>query len=144
MGHRGPRRPVPALDCAKPGALDKIVDDPAKPLVTCSDDGLEKFILGPVEVRGDEIKDAVAGYQPPLNGQPSTTVEIALSFNGTGTKNFGNVTKRLCLARGAAQPLRRHPDSKVLTAPTARLPSSTAKPPSRAVSPSSARESPTS
>ena len=32
-------RQFQALDCAKPGALDKVADDPAKPLVTCSDDG---------------------------------------------------------------------------------------------------------
>ena len=108
-----------ALDCAKPGALDKIVDDPAKPLVTCSDDGLEKFILGPVEVRGDEIKDAVAGYRPLSNGQPSTTVEIALSFNGTGTKNFGNVTKRLVSLEEPRNRFAVTLDSKVLTAPTA-------------------------
>ena len=108
-----------ALDCAKPGVLDKVVDDPAKPLVTCSDDGMEKFILGPVEVRGDEIKDAVAGYQPLSNGQPSTTVEIALSFNGTGTKNFGNVTKRLVSLEEPRNRFAVTLDSKVLTAPTA-------------------------
>ena len=107
-----------ALECT-PGAADKIVDDPAKPLVTCSDDGLEKFILGPVEVRGDEIKDAVAGYQPLSNGQPSSTVEIQLSFNGSGTKHFADVTKRLV---SLPEPRNRFAvtlDSKVLTAPTA-------------------------
>ena len=107
------------LDCAKPGVLDKVVDDPAKPLVTCSDDGLEKYILGPVEVRGDEIKDAVAGYQPLSNGQPSTTVEIQLTFNGTGTRNFGNVTKRLVSLEDPRNRFAVTLDSKVLTAPVA-------------------------
>jgi preprotein translocase subunit SecD len=107
------------LDCAREGALDRIVDDPAKPLVTCSDDGLEKYILGPVEVRGDEIKDAVAGYQPLSNGQPSTTVEIQLTFNGTGTKNFGNVTKRLVNLPDPRNRFAVTLDSKVLTAPVA-------------------------
>jgi preprotein translocase subunit SecD len=106
-----------ALECT-PGAADKIVDDPAKPLVTCSADGLEKFILGPVEVRGDEIKNAVAGYQPLSNGQPSSTVEIQLSFNDSGTKHFADVTKRLV---SLPEPRNRFAvtlDSKVLTAPT--------------------------
>lgn len=107
-----------ALECT-PGAADKIVDDPAKPLVTCSDDGLEKFILGPVEVRGDEIKDAVAGYQPLSNGQPSSTVEIQLSFNGTGTKHFADVTKRLVSLPDPRNRFAVTLDSKVLTAPTA-------------------------
>ena len=35
-----------AIHCSKPGVLDGIVDDPAKPLVTCSDTGDEKYILG--------------------------------------------------------------------------------------------------
>jgi preprotein translocase subunit SecD len=52
------------LDCANAEALANVVDDPAKPLVTCSSDGAEKFILGPVAVYGKDITDAVAGYKP--------------------------------------------------------------------------------
>ena len=107
------------LDCSDPGALDKIVDDPAKPLVTCNDDGTEKYILGPVEVRGDQIKDAVAGYQTLSNGQPSTIVEIRLSFNGSGTKAFGQVTSRLVNLPDPRNRFAVTLDSKVLTAPVA-------------------------
>jgi preprotein translocase subunit SecD len=63
-----------ALDCSVPGATDKIIDDPDLPLVTCSDDGATKYVLGPVVVNGDQIKDAAAGYRPLSNGQPSSTV----------------------------------------------------------------------
>jgi preprotein translocase subunit SecD len=108
-----------ALDCSKPGALDNIVDDPAKPLVTCNDTGTEKYILGPVEVRGDQIKDAVAGYQPLSNGQPSTVVEIRLSFNGSGTDAFGKVTSRLVNLPDPRNRFAVTLDSKVLTAPVA-------------------------
>jgi preprotein translocase subunit SecD len=107
------------LDCTNPDALDKIVDDPAKPLVTCNDDGTEKYILGPVEVRGDQIKDAVAGYQTLSNGQPSTIVEIRLSFNGSGTKAFGQVTSRLVNLPDPRNRFAVTLDSKVLTAPVA-------------------------
>ena len=107
------------LDCSNPDALDKIVDDPAKPLVTCNDDGTEKYILGPVEVRGDQIKDAVAGYQTLSNGQPSTIVEIRLSFNGSGTKAFGAVTSRLVNLPDPRNRFAVTLDSKVLTAPVA-------------------------
>ena len=98
-----------ALDCVKDAsALDKLVDDPAKPLVTCNDTGTEKFVLGPVEVRGDQISDAQAGYVPLSNGQPSTQVEIRLSFNGSGTDAFGKVTHPPGQPARPAQPLRRH------------------------------------
>jgi preprotein translocase subunit SecD len=107
------------LDCTNSDALDKIVDDPAKPLVTCNDDGTEKYILGPVEVRGDQIKDAVAGYQTLSNGQPSSIVEIRLSFNGSGTKAFGQVTSRLVNLPDPRNRFAVTLDSKVLTAPVA-------------------------
>jgi preprotein translocase subunit SecD len=107
------------LDCSNPDALDKVVDDPAKPLVTCNDTGTEKYILGPVEVRGDQIKDAVAGYQPLSNGQPSTVVEIRLSFNSSGTKAFGDVTSRLVNLPDPRNRFAVTLDSKVLTAPVA-------------------------
>ena len=107
------------LDCGNADALDKIVDDPAKPLVTCNDDGTEKYILGPVEVRGDQIKDAVAGYQSLQNGQPSTIVEIRLSFNSSGTKAFGQVTSRLVNLPDPRNRFAVTLDSKVLTAPVA-------------------------
>jgi preprotein translocase subunit SecD len=107
------------LDCTNADALDKIVDDPAKPLVTCNDDGTEKYILGPVEVRGDQIKDAVAGYQTLSNGQPSSIVEIRLSFNGSGTTAFGKVTSRLVNLPDPRNRFAVTLDSKVLTAPVA-------------------------
>jgi preprotein translocase subunit SecD len=109
-----------ALDCVKDAsALDKLVDDPAKPLVTCNDTGTEKFVLGPVEVRGDQISDAQAGYVPLSNGQPSTQVEIRLSFNGSGTDAFGKVTTRLVSLPDPRNRFAVTLDSKVLTAPVA-------------------------
>lgn len=109
-----------ALDCVKDAsALDKLVDDPAKPLVTCNDTGTEKYVLGPVEVRGDQISDAQAGYVPLSNGQPSTQVEIRLSFNSSGTDAFGKVTTRLVSLPDPRNRFAVTLDSKVLTAPVA-------------------------
>ena len=51
------------LDCSKPESVNAVVDDPTKPLVTCSEDKTAKYILGPVEVDGTDIADASAGYQ---------------------------------------------------------------------------------
>ena len=39
-----------ALNCADPGAVDSLIDDPAKPLVTCDQTGAVKYILGLVVV----------------------------------------------------------------------------------------------
>jgi preprotein translocase subunit SecD len=84
-----------ALDCATPGAVDKIVDDPSLPIATCSDDRTIKYVLGPVEIDGSEIADASSGFQPGPNGQPTSIVEVALSFNSAGAAKFAEVTKRL-------------------------------------------------
>jgi preprotein translocase subunit SecD len=83
-----------ALDCTNAKDLEAIVDDAAKPMVTCSDDRQEKYILGPAEVLGSEISDASSGLQ---QGQTGSTgvVEVRLDFNGAGTKSFCDVTTRL-------------------------------------------------
>lgn len=84
-----------ALDCTDTTALQGSTDDPKKPLVTCSSDRTEKYILGPVEVDGTDIKDASAGLQPTQNGGTSTTWEVRLNFDSQGANKFLDVTKRL-------------------------------------------------
>ncbi|WP_029144220.1 protein translocase subunit SecD [Microbacterium luticocti] len=78
-----------AYDC---GSKD---NDPAnapkdQPLITCSDDGSVKYILGPVELDGSQITDAGYG-QNSQNGQ----WEVQLKFNAEGTKAFAEVSQRL-------------------------------------------------
>ena len=68
LGHPELAQQFQALDCSDPAALDGIVDDPAKPLVTCDDDGTAKYILGPVAVSGDKISDATSGYRTNQQG----------------------------------------------------------------------------
>jgi preprotein translocase subunit SecD len=110
-----------ALDCSVPGTLDKIVDDPALPMATCSDDNRAKYILGPVEIDGSEISDASSGFQAGPNGQPTSVVEVRLSFNSAGAKKFADVTKRLYALQ--SQPPRDQfavvLDKSVITAPRA-------------------------
>ena len=84
-----------ALSCSTPGAIDKIVDDPAVPIATCGEDRVTKYVLGPSEIDGSEIADATSGYQPGPNGQPTSIVEVALSFKDAGKAKFAAVTKRL-------------------------------------------------
>jgi preprotein translocase subunit SecD len=106
-----------ALDCSVPGATDKIIDDPDLPLVTCSDDGATKYVLGPVVVNGDQIKDAAAGYRPLSNGQPSSTVEISLTFKSSGTKAYGEASKRMVSLESPRNEMAATLDSRVIVAP---------------------------
>ena len=106
-----------ALDCSDPKSTDNIVDDPAKPLVTCSDDGAEKYVLGPVVVNGDQIKNAAAGYRPLSNGQPSSTVEIQLSFKSEGTKAYAEASKRMVSLESPRNQMAATLDSRVIVAP---------------------------
>lgn len=83
-----------ALDCNNAKDIEAIVDDPAKPMVTCSVDGQAKYILGPAEVLGSMVGNATSGQQQSQGG--STGIwEVRLDFNAEGTKAFGDVTSRL-------------------------------------------------
>jgi len=109
-----------ALDCSKPGAVTDVVDDPAKPLVTCSTDKQVKYVLGPVEVDGSDIADASSGFQPGPNGQPTTIVEVVLKFTGDGAQKFADVTSRLIKLKnqGVRNQFAIVLDKQVISAPT--------------------------
>jgi preprotein translocase subunit SecD len=74
------------LDCKR---LDNIVDDPKKPMVTCSDDGQRKYILGPAEIAGSDITNASSGLQP-----QTSVWGVDVTFNDTGKKAFCDLTSR--------------------------------------------------
>ena len=84
-----------ALDCAKPKDIEAIVDDAVKPMVTCSDDGGTKYILGPAEVFGSDITNATFGQVTGTNGVSTGKWEVQLSLNSTGGKAFCDQTSRI-------------------------------------------------
>lgn len=83
------------FDCSTLEESNANVAPADQPLVTCSTDGIEKFILGPVEVTGEEISDATSG--PVTNSQGVSTGQwgVFITFNEQGTQQFAEVTKRL-------------------------------------------------
>ncbi len=84
-------------DCATPegiAASQNRVNDPAKPFVACDDTGT-KYILGPVEVKGQEITGAEAGLEVTSQGQTTNNWQVNLTFNSTGADQFAAVTERL-------------------------------------------------
>jgi preprotein translocase subunit SecD len=112
-----------ALDCAQKAkvqkALQKIgADTPKKTLVTCSDDGAEKYILGPSVVLGTDVKSASAGLAQSSQGVSTGGWEVNLSFNGTGRKLFGNVTREMVTQTGDLNRFAIVLDGLVVSAPT--------------------------
>jgi preprotein translocase subunit SecD len=105
------------LDCSDPTALDGLVDDPEKPLVTCSESGAEKYILGPVVVSGSTITDASAGYQSNQQGQVTSEVEIALSFDSEGAKEYADISTQMVVLPAPQNQMATVLDGKVIVAP---------------------------
>lgn len=83
------------FDCASIEQSGANVAPAAEPLVTCDNEGLYKYILGPVEVAGETITDASAQTQTTQQGASTGVWEVAIEFNAKGTEEFAAVTTRL-------------------------------------------------
>ena len=105
------------LTCQQLDELGANVADPKKPLVTCSEDGLSKYILGPVEVAGETISDASAGLVPGSQGTVTTEWGVFLEFNQVGTQQFRTVTERLVALSGSQNQFAIVLDGRVISAP---------------------------
>jgi preprotein translocase subunit SecD len=83
-----------ALDCSKPENLRGTgsTDPVGQPLVTCSDDGQAKYILGDAKLVGTDVKSAEAGLEQTAQGVTTGSWEVRLGFTGSGTSKFGNLT----------------------------------------------------
>jgi preprotein translocase subunit SecD len=103
--------------CRKLDDIQAQVADPKKPLVTCSTDANEKYILGPVEVEGTDIKSATAGLGTDSRGFSNGQWEVNLNFKSTGTKKFAAVTERLAALTGAQNQFAVVLDGLVVSAP---------------------------
>ena len=85
-----------ALDCTDPANLTGgTADDVTQPLVTCSQDGSAKYILGPVEVEGVNIESASAGLAQTAQGVTTGQWVVQLEFDREGTAAFRETTERL-------------------------------------------------
>jgi preprotein translocase subunit SecD len=112
----GVEKTFTALNCANPAEVEAIVDDPVKPMVTCSADGTAKYILGPAEVLGSEITNATSDVQQSQSGSTGVN-EVVLSFNSVGTAAFGNVTSRLVSLPSPRNQFAIVLDNQVISAP---------------------------
>ena len=70
-------------------------DDPKKPLITCLDDGSEKYILGPAEVLGTDVTGANAELNRNSQGTSTGGWIVTLNFSKAGGRKFADTTRRL-------------------------------------------------
>jgi preprotein translocase subunit SecD len=107
-----------AYDCAANKNKDLSAAPTDKPLITCSDDNKVKYLLGPVEVKGQNISDASAGLMQSSQGVTTGQWAVNIVFDGTGTKQFADVTTRLVGLQGAQNQFAIVLDGRVISAPT--------------------------
>jgi preprotein translocase subunit SecD len=95
-----------ALDCSKP---DPLVgnDDKTKPLVTCDQEDLAKYVLGPTFLDGTQISDAGSAPDPQGVGYV-----VTLDFDSEGGKTWADYT-----AANVGQMAAFVLDTKVVSAP---------------------------
>ena len=122
-----------AKDCTAARNEDADSADPTKPMVACSTDGQEKYILGPVELNGSDI--STASHSQETSGQGVTTGRWAVNiqFNDAAREKFQNITSRLnaIRAQNASDPRARFAillDGKVLSSPVSQAVISDGKP----------------
>jgi preprotein translocase subunit SecD len=89
-----------------------------QPLITCDDQNTVKYLLGPVEVKGQDISDANAGLVQSSQGVTTGQWAVNIIFNGAGTKAFSDVTTRLVGLQGSQNQFAIVLDGKVISAPT--------------------------
>lgn len=81
-----------ALDCTNPANRQGTGTDVATDVIlACSEDGGAKYILAGAEVLGRQVSKATAGVDPTTGGNWF----VSLTFNGEGTKAFGDQTARV-------------------------------------------------
>ena len=101
-----------AYDCANPPSNP--AEAPAdQPLITCGLEDGTKYILGPVEIDGNDIADAT-------NGQEQNTGRWAVNlvFNDQGTEKFGQISQRLYGKQAPFNQFAFVLDGSVLSAPS--------------------------
>lgn len=106
------------FDCASENAQVANTAPEDLPLITCDFTNTVKYLLGPVEVSGSDISNASAGMVTTSTGATTGQWAVDLTFNGKGTKSFGDVTTRLNGLTGSQNQFAIVLDGKVLTAPS--------------------------
>ncbi|NRD07476.1 protein translocase subunit SecD [Rathayibacter agropyri] len=107
-----------SFDCAFLNNQDPNLAPADQPLITCDPSGAVKYVLGPVEITGEDISDASNGLMTTSSGASTGTWAVNLSFDDQGTRAFGDVTSRLVALQGAQNQFAIVLDGRVISAPS--------------------------
>lgn len=107
------------FSCDSPAARSVSEARSDRPLITCEQGGgAAKYVLGPVELGGEVITDAVAQPETTSTGATTGGWTVQITMNGEGTEAFGKVSTRMF---GAQPPLNQFAfvlDGQVVSAPS--------------------------
>jgi preprotein translocase subunit SecD len=106
------------FDCATVDDAATNVAPAAEPLITCDDTRSFKYILGPVEVSGEEIADATHSLVASSQGVSTGQWGVNIVFTDEGTRQFADVTTRLFSLTGVQNQFAIVLDGSVISAPT--------------------------
>ena len=108
-------------DCADPELQARVAAAPNdQPIVACDVEGTEKLILGPVELSGGSLTDAVSAPEQLQGGAVSGRWVVNLTFDDEGGEAFSTMTQRL-FGYPQGSPQNRFAmvlDGEVISAPT--------------------------
>ncbi|MGR2751616.1 protein translocase subunit SecD [Agromyces arachidis] len=88
------------FDCATIDESGANVAPADEPLVTCDASRTVKYILGPVEVSGEDIVDATNGTVQTQTGATTGQWAVNIVFNERGAEQFADVSQRLFALNG--------------------------------------------
>ncbi|WP_312854788.1 protein translocase subunit SecD [Agromyces agglutinans] len=83
------------FDCSQMDSAETNVAPADEPLVTCDLTRSVKYLLGPVEVSGENITDASAGLVQTSSGASTGQWAVNIVFDAEGTEDFAAVSTRL-------------------------------------------------
>ncbi|MET0590953.1 MAG: protein translocase subunit SecD [Naasia sp.] len=107
------------FDCA---TIDETVVPPAdQPYLTCEIDGTAKYLLGPVELSGENLSDATSSQQTTQTGAATGSWAVNLQFDGEGTEQFASITSRLTGLESPRNQFAMVLDNRVLLAPSSNV-----------------------
>ncbi|WP_430646352.1 protein translocase subunit SecD [Agromyces sp. GXS1127] len=88
------------FDCSTLDESGANVAPSDEPLVTCDSTRTIKYLLGPVEVSGEDIVDATNGMVQTQTGATTGQWAVNIVFNDRGTEAFAEVSQRLFALNG--------------------------------------------
>ncbi len=87
-------------------------------MISCDPRMGAKYILGPVEIPGQDISDAYAQMTRGAQGAVTGDWAVVIEFNSEGTKTFSDTTQRLVSLQGSRNQFAIVLDGTVISAPT--------------------------